>query len=193
MWRITCCYRIPAPRSNILSEVSASSHSVIYYRYSRDIYSCPVQLRACHWDCVFSHNFSGKKRTCWTTDSWRCCLRLEVVSSIPTGSTMIYRLLCGSICVFLYQSIKINPTNMYRQIQVEVQNQHTQVVRLTHAHSRRVVSCPVQHRACHWDCVLTQFQWQEANVLDNWQLAVLSQVGGSDFDHRWVHDNLSVP
>ena len=32
-----------------------------------------------------------------------------------------------------------------------------------------------------------------ANVLDNWQLAVLSQSGGREFDPRQVHDYLSVP
>ena len=37
--------------------------------------------------CIL-HNFSGMKRTCWTTGSWRCCLRLEVVSSILAGSTI---------------------------------------------------------------------------------------------------------
>ena len=65
------------------------------------------------WNCVFLHNFSGVKRTCWTTGSWRSCLSLEVVSSIPAGSTIIYRFLCGFICVSLCQSIKIKPTNMY--------------------------------------------------------------------------------
>ena len=39
---------------------------------------------------------------------------------------------------------------------------------------------------------LTQFQWREAYVLDNWQLAELPQSGGREFDPRWVHDNLSV-
>ena len=61
----------------------------------------------------FHWNFSGVKRTCWTTGSWRSCLSLEVVSSIPAGSTIIYRFLCGFICVSLRQSIKIKPTNMY--------------------------------------------------------------------------------
>ena len=39
----------------------------------------------------------------------------------------------------------------------------------------------------------TQFQWHEANVLDNWQLAVLCQSGGREFDPRRVHNDLSVP
>ena len=30
-------------------------------------------------------------------------------------------------------------------------------------------------------------------MLDNWQLAVLPQCGGSEFNPRWIHDNLSVP
>ena len=61
----------------------------------------------------FRRYFSGVKRTCWTTGSWRSCLSLEVVSSIPAWSTIIYRFLCGFICVSLCQSIKIKPTNMY--------------------------------------------------------------------------------
>ena len=61
----------------------------------------------------FLRNFSGVKPTCWTTGSWWSCLSLEVVSSIPVGSTIIYRFLCGFICVSLCQSIKIKPTNMY--------------------------------------------------------------------------------
>ena len=41
--------------------------------------------------------------------------------------------------------------------------------------------------------VCTQFQWREAYVLDNWQLAELPQSGGREFDPHRVHDNLSVP
>ena len=78
-----------------------------------EVVSCPVQPRARHWSCVFRRDFSGVKRTCWTTGSWRSCLSLEVVSSIPAWSTIIYRFLCGFICVSLCQSIKIKPTNMY--------------------------------------------------------------------------------
>ena len=37
------------------------------------------------------------------------------------------------------------------------------------------------------------FQWREAYVLDNWQLAELPQSGGREFDPRRVHDNSSVP
>ena len=35
---------------------------------------------------------------------------------------------------------------------------------------------------------LTQFQWHEAIVLDNWQLAVLPGSGGRDFNPHRVHD-----
>ena len=51
----------------------------------------------------FRHNFSGMKGMCWTTGSWRSCLSLEVVSSIPVGSTIIYRFLHGFICVSLWE------------------------------------------------------------------------------------------
>ena len=40
---------------------------------------------------------------------------------------------------------------------------------------------------------LARFQWREAYVLDNWQLAELPQSGGREFDPRRVHDNSSVP
>ena len=83
-------------------------------------WNCPVQPRACHWDCVFRHNFSGMKWRCWTTGSWRCCLSQEVVRSMPAGSTIIYRFLCGFICVSLCQSIKIKPTNVVMQSWVKI-------------------------------------------------------------------------
>ena len=60
----------------------------------------------------FWDNFSGMKRTWWTTGSWRSCLSLEVVSSISAGSTIIYRFLSEFECVSLYHSIKVKPTNM---------------------------------------------------------------------------------
>ena len=73
---------------------------------------CQLSSAASDMSLFFLHNFSGVKRSCWTTGSWRSCLSLEVVSSIPAGSTIIYRFLCGFICVSLCQSIKIKPTNM---------------------------------------------------------------------------------
>ena len=55
---------------------------------------------------------------CWTTGSWRSCLSLEVVSSIPAGSTIIYRFLCGFTCVSLCESIKIKPTNIWLWVDI---------------------------------------------------------------------------
>ena len=74
-------------------------------------------------------------------------------------------------------------------------------------------SSKLTHRCCNWHlCIpdglsvvqcslehvigvafLTQFQWREAYVLDNWQLAELPQSGGREFDPRRVYDNSSVP
>ena len=125
-----------------------------HHVHSRQVVSCPVQPRARHWSCVFWRDFSGVKRTCWTTGSWRSCLSLEVVSSIPAWSTIIYRFLCGFICVSLCQSIKIKPTNMYiasARAQFKI-NTH-RCWNWHHVHSRQVVSCPVQPRARHWSCV----------------------------------------
>ena len=39
---------------------------------------------------------------------------------------------------------------------------------------------------------LITFRWHETNVLDNWQLVVLPHFGGTEFDRRWVHNNLSI-
>ena len=121
--------------------------------HSRRVVSCSVQPRACHWSCVLWRDFSGVKRTCWTTGSWRSCPSLEVVSSIPAESRIIYRFLCGLICVSLCQSIKIKPRNMYIASARAQFKMNTQVLKLTPVHSRRLVSCPVQPRACHWSCV----------------------------------------
>ena len=63
-------------------------------------------------ELCFLHNLCGLKRTCWATGSWQSCLSLEVMMSIPAGSTIIHRFLCGFICLSLCQSITIKPTNM---------------------------------------------------------------------------------
>ena len=70
-------------------------------------------IGACHWSCYFWRNFSGVKRTCRSTGSWRIWLSLVVLSSIPAGSMLICRFLCGFLCVSWSQSNKIKPTNMY--------------------------------------------------------------------------------
>ena len=54
-----------------------------------------------------------------------------------------------------------------------------------------VVQCSLEHVI--GIVFLTEFQWHEANVLDNWHLAQLPQSGGREFDPRRVHANLSVP
>ena len=187
--------------------------------HPRRVVSCPVQPRACHWSCVFWRDFCGVKRTCWTTGSWRSCLSLEVVSSIPAGSTIIYRFLCGFICVYLSQSIKIKPTNMYVCMyvmyvcmyacmyapklnqQICISPAPGRSSKLTHT-SVEIDTCAFQ-TGCQLSSVasgmslelrfLARFQWREAYVLDNWQLAELPQSGGREFDPRRVHDNLSVP
>ena len=70
----------------------------------------------------FLHNFSGTKRMCWTTGSWWSCLSLEVMRSIPAGSTIIYWFLWGFICVSLCHIIKIKPTNIYVYICISLSN-----------------------------------------------------------------------
>ena len=51
---------------------------------------------------------------------------LEVVSSIPAGSTIIHRFLCGFIYVSLYQSIQIKPTNMTIHTYAHIVNEFCQ-------------------------------------------------------------------
>ena len=79
-----------------------------------------VQCSLDRLDCVFLHTFGGMKRSCWSTGSWRCCLSLEVVSSIPAGSAIIHRFLCWFICVFLCQSIKIKQTHTHIYIYIYI-------------------------------------------------------------------------
>ena len=150
---------------------------------------CPARFVSHFW-----RNFSGVKRTCWTTGSWRSCLSLEVVGSIPAGSTIIYRFLCGFICASLCQSIKIKPTNMYiasARAQFKINTHGCWNWHLCIPDGLSVVQCRPGHVI--GVAFLTQFQWREAYVLDNWQLVELPQSGGREFDPRWVHDNLSVP
>ena len=42
------------------------------------------------WDCVYWHSLCGVNQTCWTIGSWRCCLCLNFVSSIPAGSATMW-------------------------------------------------------------------------------------------------------
>ena len=142
----------------------------------------------------FWRDFNSVKRTCWTTGSWRSCLSLEVVSWIPAGSTIIYRFLCGFICVSLCQSIKIKPTNMYiasARAQFKINTHRCWNWHLCIPDGLSVVQCSLGHVI--GVAFLARFQWRETYVLDNWQLAELPQSGGRELDPRRVHDNLSVP
>ena len=76
--------------------------------HSRQLVSCLVQPRARDWSCVFWREFNGVKRTCWTTGSWRSWLSLEVVSSIPAWSTIIYRFLWGLYAFPCARASKLN-------------------------------------------------------------------------------------
>ena len=134
------------------------------------------------------------------TGSWRSCLSLEVVSSIPTGSKLIYRFLCGFTYVSLCQSIKIKPTNMYiasARARFKINAHRCWNSHLCIPDGLSVVQCSLGHViGIVWFfsfLFFKQFQWREAIVLDNWQLAELPQSGGREFDPRRVHDNLSVP
>ena len=131
------------------------------------------------------------KRTCLATGSWRCCLSLEIVSSIPAGSTIIYRFLSGFICVSPYQSIKMKPAKIY------IASARTQFKINTHNCTCAFqTGCQLSSAASGMSlglCFLTQFQWHETNELDNWLLAVLSQSGGHEFNPRRVYMRFPVP
>ena len=104
----------PAPgRSSKLTHIGVEIDTCAFQtgcQFSSAASGMPLKL------CFFLHNFSGVKRSCWKTGSWWSCLSLEVVSSIPAGSTIIYWFLCRFICVSLCQSIKIKPHKyVYRQ------------------------------------------------------------------------------
>ena len=119
---------------------------------------------------------------------------LEVMRSIPAGSTINYRFLCGFICVSLCQSIKIKPTNMYiasTRAQIKIKTHRCWNWHLCIPDGLSVVQCSLGHVI--GIVFFTQFQWHEVDVLDNWQLVVLPQSGGCELDPRGVHDNLSVP
>ena len=121
----------------------------------------------------------------WWFETLSCPLWRQVVSSIPAGSTIIYRFLCGFICVSLCQSIKIKPTNMYiasARAQFKI-NTH-RCWNWHHVHSRQVVSCPVQPRARHWNCVfwrdfsgVKRTCWTTGGVASVWRSWVRSPPG----------------
>ena len=108
------CMRFPVPEhQNSAVQIEHIRVLEMTPVHSRLVVSCPVQPRTCHWDCVISHNSFGLKRTGCTTDNWRCCLSLEVVRSIPTGSKIIHQwVYMRSMC----QSIKIKPTNIRTRV-----------------------------------------------------------------------------
>ena len=124
----------------------------------------------------------------------RSCLSLEVVSSIPAGSTIIYRFLCGFICVSLCQSIKIKPTNMYiasarAQFKISIHgcwNWH-----LCIPDGLSVVQCSLGHVI---GVAFFYAIWVAWSVRAG-QLAAggVASVWRSWVDPRWVHDKLSVP
>ena len=73
---------------------------------------------------VFLHNFSGMKRTCWTTGSWRSCLSVEVVSSIPTGSTIKL-----SVPLWVYMRFPLPEHQNQTNKCIRTSNSHHKIVR----------------------------------------------------------------
>ena len=112
----------------------------------------------------------------------------------PHGSTIIYQFLCGFIRDSLCHRIKMKPTKMYiacTRAQLKINTHRYWNWHLCIPDGLSVVQCSLGHVI--GIVLLTQFQWHEAILLDNWQLAVLPQCGGHELHLHRVHDNLSVP
>ena len=67
------------------------------------------------------------------------------------------------------------------------------MLKLTPVHLRRVVGCPVPPRNRQRICSLRHSLWCGTNLLDNWQLASVSQSEYFESNPQTANDNLSVP
>ena len=194
IYTLHSCHNFPAGLRQAVRGARICETSLLTPVHSRRVVSCPVQPRACHWDCVFRNNFSGMKRTCWTTGSWRGCLSLDVVSSIPTESTISHRYFLGLYAFPCARASKLNEQICISPAPGHSSNStHTGVKIDTCAFQ---TGCQLPSAASGMSlglCFQKQFQWHEAYVLDNWQLAGLPQSRCRQFTPRQVHDNLSVP
>ena len=159
---------------------------------------CQLSNAASAFHCALCIVLFDTISVAWTnvlTGSWRSCLSLEVMSSIPVGSTIIYRFLCGFICVSLCQRMTTKPINMHiasARAQFKINTNKCWNWHLCIPDGLSVGQCSLGH-IIGIVGFFTQFQCHEANMLDNWQLEELPQSGGHKFDPRRVHDNLSVP
>ena len=125
--------------------------------------------------------------------SWRCCLSLEVVSSIPAGSTINYRFLGWFICDSRCQSIKIKRTYIY--IYISAAPGRSSI--LTH------IGVEIDTCAFKMGCQLSSAASGIGIVFIDtiavaWsdragKLAMLPQPGGCEFNPRLVHEKLSLP
>ena len=94
---------------------------------------------------------------------------------------------------YFVRTMGVNETNLYCLIKLNEKNSSTMI-----SYSNKQIFL-LYSFIRYYDNIITiraflaQFQWHEANVLDNWQLAELPRSGGREFDPRRVHDNLSVP
>ena len=115
-FKIVCLKSVLWPNSiNNVVDVSLSVVSLgIWTACNHDERNCTVcQLSSAasgmSFGVVFFYTISEARSK--RAGSWRCCLGLEVVTSIPTGSTIIHRFLCGFIRAPLCQRIEIKTTN----------------------------------------------------------------------------------
>ena len=79
------------------------------YRYVQTVeYSLSSAASDRSFGLCFWHIFSVMNRTCWTTGSWRWCLSLDVVSSIPAGSMIIFGSFVGLYAFPCARASKLN-------------------------------------------------------------------------------------
>ena len=166
--------------------------SKLTFRYSRRIFSCPVQPRACHWSCVFWRNFSGVKLT------WSCQLAARGVASVWSSrvrSPPVHDNLSVPLWVYMRFPVPENQNQTNKSVYTSTRAQF----KLTHTGVETCAfqtGCQLSSAASGMSlelCFLTQFKWRDAHVLVNWQLADLPKSGGREFNPRRVHDVLWVP
>ena len=159
-----------------------------------------VYVCVCMYVCmyIFDTNFSGIERTCWATGSWRCYLSGgREFDPRPVHDN-------SSVPLLVYVRFPVpehqHQTNKY--VCIYILQEPGCCSKLTHTHRcwnwHQCMTDGLPFFQCRLGHVIeivffTQVQWHETNVLDNWQLVVLPQSDGTEFNPHWVHNNVSPP
>ena len=151
------------PNNLFASWILISTHWIWIYEY------------VCYWDCFF-FSCAGKLEAGGVASVWKSWVR---------SSVGLYAFPCARASK-LNQQIYISPvpgrSSKLTHTAVEIDTCAFQT------------SCQLSSSMSFGIVVFffTQFQWHEADVLDNWKLAVLPLSGSREFDTRRLHDNSSV-